>query len=363
MDNVSLNRIRLKPGNEKCADCTSSEVSSASVNLGVLICSNCADIHRSLGSSVSRVKSLTRDSWSEEDIKELESKGNCSAKDEFEQVVPAYYRRPNNKDGKDNPVLLEQWIQAKYDRKEFVKGSPSSAGKIYENGRKEGFLWKRGKEDRRFQRRLFVLDESENTLRYYNSENMQEPKGTYRLDSLNIVLVPFKLENPNAMQITYSDNGQTRNLYVYAETGQEVVQWYTSVRFAKYKRLLSSFPGRLPEELSSMLTRDFLKEGWLSKTGPRSRHAFRRRWMTLDQRKLLYFEDVLDAFPKGEIPIGSQDQGYAVRVGVPPGQRDQGFSFTLKTPDRRFYFSSETAADRNEWIELLRSLIVGQQSI
>lgn len=50
---------------------------------------------------------------------------------------------------------------------------------------------------------------------------MNEPKGTYRIDDLNVVLIPAKLGNPNGMQITYEiANGQIRNLFVYAETGQ-----------------------------------------------------------------------------------------------------------------------------------------------
>lgn len=356
-------RVRSVAGNDQCADCGNDAPTCASVNLGIVICSNCADIHRSLGSQISQVKSLEADNWTEEEVMELESKGNKVAKNKYEHLVPSYYRQPNSKDQKVANVLLDQWIRAKYERKEFVDGSSYPASKAYESGRKEGFLWKRGKEDRRFQRRWFVLDETENTLRYYNSENMQEPKGTYRMDALNITLVPYKFDNPNAMQITHSHSGVTRCLYVYAETGQELIEWYNSIRYIKQKRLLIALPGRRPEELSRMLTRDFLKEGWLSKSGPRSRHPFRRRWMTLDQRKLLYFEDTLQAFPNGEIEIGSHDSGFAVRVGVPPGQKDQGFSFTLKTPDRRFYLSAETATERNEWVELLRNLIAGNLDI
>jgi len=40
-----------------------------------------------------------------------------------------------------------------------------------------------------------------------------------------------------------------------------------------------------------MITRDFLREGWLHKTGPRAGDAFRRRWFTLDNRRLMYYED------------------------------------------------------------------------
>jgi len=39
-------------------------------------------------------------------------------------------------------------------------------------GKREGYLWKRGKAAKNFQRRLFILDSAENTLRYYIKEDV-----------------------------------------------------------------------------------------------------------------------------------------------------------------------------------------------
>jgi len=63
----------------------------------------------------------------------------------------------------ENRVIREQWIRAKYERQEFVNGSKQP----YLSGRREGYLWKRGKSAKHFQRRRFILDATENTLRYY----------------------------------------------------------------------------------------------------------------------------------------------------------------------------------------------------
>ena len=38
---------------------------------------------------------------------------------------------------------------------------------------------------------------------------------------------------------------------------------------------------------------EYLKEGWLSKTGPRASDAFRKRWVTVDYTKLTYSEEAL----------------------------------------------------------------------
>ncbi|KIW01466.1 uncharacterized protein PV09_07223 [Verruconis gallopava] len=50
------------PANSFCADCsTDSRVDWVSINLGVIICIECSGIHRSLGTHVSKVRSLTLD--------------------------------------------------------------------------------------------------------------------------------------------------------------------------------------------------------------------------------------------------------------------------------------------------------------
>ena len=65
-------------------------------------------------------------------------------------------------------VLKEQWIRAKYERKEFVNPSDSEAG--YCKGFMEGHLWKRAKKEDKFQRRKFLLTQEEGTfvLKYFN---------------------------------------------------------------------------------------------------------------------------------------------------------------------------------------------------
>lgn len=58
-----LQRIRAADeGNKICADCGSgSKVDWCSINLGVLLCIECSGIHRSLGTHISKVRSLTLD--------------------------------------------------------------------------------------------------------------------------------------------------------------------------------------------------------------------------------------------------------------------------------------------------------------
>lgn len=56
------------PGNNRCADCSASNPGWASWNLGIFLCMRCASIHRKLGTHISKVKSLSMDTWSAEQV-------------------------------------------------------------------------------------------------------------------------------------------------------------------------------------------------------------------------------------------------------------------------------------------------------
>ena len=75
----------------------------------------------------------------------------------------------------------------------------------------------------------------------------------------------------------------------------------------------------------------------------------------------LIYAIVKDPYPKGEIFLGCHNDGFSVGEGADPSSnykvRDQGFSFHLKTPSRCFWFSAERADDREEWINLLNSVL------
>uniref|UniRef100_A0A3Q3JWA3 Arf-GAP with coiled-coil, ANK repeat and PH domain-containing protein n=1 Tax=Monopterus albus TaxID=43700 RepID=A0A3Q3JWA3_MONAL len=64
------------PGNERCCDCGEEAPRWASINLAVTMCIECSGIHRSLGVHLSKVRSLTLDSWEAEQLKLLCILGN-----------------------------------------------------------------------------------------------------------------------------------------------------------------------------------------------------------------------------------------------------------------------------------------------
>lgn len=167
----------------------------------------------------------------------------------------------------------------------------------------QGFLMKRGKEDSRYHPRRFVLSEADDTLRYFVREK-KDPKAILKISELNVVFAPEKMKCPTSMQLTFLKDGTTRHIYVYHDDPEVITNWYMAIRCAKMHRLQVAYPSANEDDLIDHLTEDFAKEGWLWKTGPRVSDGFKKRWFTLDNRKLMYHDEPLDAHPKGEIFIG-----------------------------------------------------------
>lgn len=71
----ALQDLLRQPGNSTCADCGARNPSWASWNLGVFLCMRCASIHRKLGTHISKVKSLSMDKWTTEQVEVSETTG------------------------------------------------------------------------------------------------------------------------------------------------------------------------------------------------------------------------------------------------------------------------------------------------
>ncbi|XP_068560952.1 BAR_ACAPs and ArfGap_ACAP domain-containing protein isoform X2 [Cebidichthys violaceus] len=116
------------PGNQRCCDCGEEEPRWASINLGVTMCIECSGIHRSLGVHLSKVRSLTLDSWEAEQLKLLCVLGN--------NVMNRIYEARCSEEGRVKPradslrAEKETWIKEKYVEKRFVQNSVSDEAQL-----------------------------------------------------------------------------------------------------------------------------------------------------------------------------------------------------------------------------------------
>lgn len=120
-----------------------------------------------------------------------------------------------------------------------------------------------------------------------------------------------------------------------------------------------AFPGASDADLVPKLTRNYVKEGYMEKTGPKQTEGFRKRWFTMDDRRLLYFKDPLDAFARGEVFIGSRESGYTVLDRLPPSTQGHHWphGITIVTPERRFLLACETEAEQRMWLDAFQKLV------
>ncbi|XP_068120646.1 arf-GAP with dual PH domain-containing protein 2 isoform X2 [Hyperolius riggenbachi] len=345
-----LELLRL-PENSRCADCGQPDPVWASCNIGVFVCLQCSGVHRI--PSIGRVKSIQLDYLEHDVVEFLKRHGNQKARDEYEANVPPFYYRPNEK---DCMVLKEQWIRAKYERKEFTAGKES----IYAIDYKEGYLWKKGRDNAQFLRRLFVFSENEGVLKYYVGDKRSGARGRIPIQTLNAMFQVDKIQQTHGLEITCAQGGQTRSIYVYHEDGAEIVTWYNVLRYGRFQYLKRTFPQSPEAELIPKITRSYSKSGYMEKTGPTQREAFKKRWFNLDseERKLLYYKRPLDPYEQGSLFIGSVKCGYQVTEGIPRGIKGSKWDagITIATPNREFVFTCENSKEQREWLEALRSI-------
>jgi len=115
-DSASVQSIKQIPGNGFCADCDQLNPAWASLNLGALICMDCASLHRNLGTHLSRVRSLELDEWPPELVQVMRSIGNRLANSIWEANIKNRVKPQPNASSAER----ERWIRDKYEQKLFL---------------------------------------------------------------------------------------------------------------------------------------------------------------------------------------------------------------------------------------------------
>ncbi|OWZ19488.1 hypothetical protein PHMEG_0006265 [Phytophthora megakarya] len=145
-----LNELMKLEENKFCADCGCRGPRWASINLGVFICIACSGIHRSLGVHLTFVRSVNLDSWTPEQVAQMQRWGNAKAKGYYEANVPRDYRVPTEH---SSVREKEMWIREKYERKRFVGEAPREEREERSSRRKKQESSDEEREERRERRK------------------------------------------------------------------------------------------------------------------------------------------------------------------------------------------------------------------
>ncbi|KAI9931122.1 hypothetical protein ASPWEDRAFT_47592 [Aspergillus wentii DTO 134E9] len=113
--------IRSVPGNDRCADCDALNPGWASWNMGIFLCMRCATLHRKLGTHISKVKSLSMDSWSSDQVDNMKSHGNNLMNKIFN---PKNIKPPIPVDIDEADSCMERYIRQKYQHRSLEDGKP-----------------------------------------------------------------------------------------------------------------------------------------------------------------------------------------------------------------------------------------------
>ncbi|CAJ0580246.1 unnamed protein product, partial [Mesorhabditis spiculigera] len=111
-----VSALLSRPGNELCADCGGSNPTWVSLNLGVVLCIECAAIHRELGAHISKVRSLCLDNISVDKLSIASNMGNERANQYWEPKA-ATDTKPTSDASRE---LKKQWICRKYIKRDFM---------------------------------------------------------------------------------------------------------------------------------------------------------------------------------------------------------------------------------------------------
>ena len=119
--------IKNVPGNDRCADCQARNPGWASWSLGIFLCMRCAALHRKLGTHVSKVKSLSMDSWSNDQVENMRKIGNTISNKTYN---PSNTRPPVPLDVDEVDSAMGRFIRQKYEHRAFIAGASARSPAI-----------------------------------------------------------------------------------------------------------------------------------------------------------------------------------------------------------------------------------------
>ncbi|KAG9317351.1 ArfGap-domain-containing protein [Chiua virens] len=98
-----------------CVDCGNPNPNWASVSFAVFLCLQCAGVHRGFGVHISFVRSVSMDTWQEDQLKRMQLGGNAPFKEFMRSYTPS--DQGGYSEGMDTHALYHCWAASQYREK------------------------------------------------------------------------------------------------------------------------------------------------------------------------------------------------------------------------------------------------------
>ncbi|KAH3835119.1 arf-GAP with Rho-GAP domain, ANK repeat and PH domain-containing protein 2-like isoform X2 [Dreissena polymorpha] len=295
--------VRELEANRTCADCSSKETLWASINLGIVLCPKCAGCHRSLGVSVSKIRSLFLDDIFATNVSVLQLLHKIGN----EEANRFWYKNPptDRAIDRDTPIVIRRrHIEEKYAQKKFVETA------------------------------------DEMSIDVVNKNFVAAVKNG------NILKV---------MRLFY----RGANIYGFCtDTSETVMELAEKLGHHHIKEFLqqneyTDISMRLSNEIDEMNKKAHAYcEGYLEKTGPKMKGFLKRRCV-LNYGCLMYYNEQ----NKRSSERGCIRMSHSVCVSVPSCKKDFAFDISNLQEKRVYRFAANNEEDLYRWTNALCSEI------
>ncbi|KAM4796199.1 LOW QUALITY PROTEIN: arf-GAP with Rho-GAP domain, ANK repeat and PH domain-containing protein 1 [Rhinophrynus dorsalis] len=305
------NKIWSVEANQICADCNAPSPDWASINLCVVICKRCAGVHRSLGPSISKVRSLKMDNkvWTEELIQLFQKIDNGVSNRFWAANVPpseAIDMRSNTQERKK--FVTAKYREGKYRRYHQLFGNQSELNKALCAA-------------------VITSDLTETQALVFCGADVSCSSGD--------LLYPHPID-------------------LAEQAGQRLqMEFLQQNRTSEIPRLEQ---GGTVESRFSVIHPNITYNGFLYKTSSvskpiterKAREEFSRRWCVLNDGVFSYYEGNHSSTPNGEIKM---EDIVCVAV-IPPDTHGYESTFEIYTRSERLYlFAADTPEEAKEWVK------------
>ncbi|XP_078325603.1 arf-GAP with Rho-GAP domain, ANK repeat and PH domain-containing protein 2-like isoform X9 [Crassostrea virginica] len=321
-----LDQVMENPSNRMCADCLAEDPHWASINIGIVLCKKCADlhnglispvgIHRNFEHSISRVKSLRMDTriWTPSLIEMMKAIGNRNANDFWE-----YHLSPDKRINSDTSSATRMaHIEDKYKAKLYCDKSIISDNPRVLN---EKLLEFSEKGDLLLTMKAFF---SGANMCYKNSENE------------NAYKIAKKMGQRLTMEFLFQ-NGGDRSSDSLSDSD---------------------------EAQASRLRAEVCLDGYLQKTGS-NKKDFRKRWCVIEHGCLRYFlsqtessgaKDSVDNDIMMCVQAVSTNDKSLTTVRNVNKRYPEAFELSTCKNNREYLFAASSPEERKSWMVALSKL-------